>query len=158
MLDERVKFLFKYWFQQGQSEQSYNLVVKFFHYYFCFNLLMANLSSKNYDKDMIKWLKSNNNLIKDTFNELLNSEPFLNSLRSLQKLSPISDNRAIKPKPDTVINDVTNFDEILDAIYQIRCNLFHGTKNPREKRDLKLMAYSTHILQKWIGAIYLSLF
>lgn len=119
---------------------------------------MAHLSSKNQDSEMKKWLKLNNNLLKDAFTDLLNSKSFLEYLYSLKKLSPITDNRNNNQKRKVVITDPQNFDQILDAIYQIRCNFFHGTKNLDEKRDVMLIEYSTRILEKWIGAIYLSLF
>jgi hypothetical protein len=36
--------------------------------------------------------------------------------------------------------------DVLDAVYQVRCNLFHGKKSPTNLRDAQLVQASTNIL------------
>ena len=40
--------------------------------------------------------------------------------------------------------------EVLFAVYQIRCNLFHGRKHPADMRDLQLIQAGSTIVARWL--------
>jgi len=46
------------------------------------------------------------------------------------------------------ISNINSFDELLDVIYQVRCNLFHGQKSAIDANDRELVDLAFHILSK----------
>ena len=46
------------------------------------------------------------------------------------------------------ISSIHNIDQVLDVIYQIRCNLFHGQKSMIDPHDHELVDLAFHILSK----------
>lgn len=46
--------------------------------------------------------------------------------------------------------DLPTWGQVLRTIYQIRCNMFHGTKSPRNPRDRQLILQSERILKTFI--------
>lgn len=42
---------------------------------------------------------------------------------------------------------------LLQTIYQVRCNLFHGSKSPDEQRDIDLVRCSGEIMEMYMNAI-----
>jgi hypothetical protein len=43
--------------------------------------------------------------------------------------------------------------EVLDAIYQVRCNLFHGRKRPTNLRDAQLIKASDTVLSRILDSV-----
>lgn len=43
---------------------------------------------------------------------------------------------------------------LLQTIYQVRCNLFHGGKSPNNKRDIELVLCSGEIMEMYMKAIF----
>jgi hypothetical protein len=39
-------------------------------------------------------------------------------------------------------------------IYRIRCNLFHGSKSPVDRKDSRLVGHAGKILEYWIETTY----
>jgi len=152
----QVAQLFKHWYNRGCQESSGADGVRFFYFYLCLNIVMASESGEEIDAKMIKWIKVNPNSVRAAFNQLLKAknQMFLTALQGLQELTnqkPLESN--LPSKAPIIIQDHCRFDEIIDVVYRIRCNLFHGTKNPDQKRDMMLLHYSTDILIKWVGHI-----
>jgi hypothetical protein len=52
------------------------------------------------------------------------------------------------PQKGAQITDIKEFGQILAAIYQVRCNLFHGQKDPGNSHDRELVELSFGILSK----------
>lgn len=48
------------------------------------------------------------------------------------------------------ITDFDNLNEVLNCVYQVRCNLFHGGKPPENPRDRELVSCSYTIISKLI--------
>jgi hypothetical protein len=44
------------------------------------------------------------------------------------------------------MNDEESFGEVLEVIYRIRCNLFHGRKDPEEEQEQKYVKWATFVL------------
>ena len=103
---------------------------------------MASESGEEVDAKMIEWIKANHNSVRAAFDYLVNAKNlmFLTALQGLKKLTnqkPLESN--LPSKAPILIQDHCRFDEIIDVIYPIRCNLFHGAKNPDQKRDRMLL-------------------
>lgn len=82
--------------------------------------------------------------IKNVFNDLKNNDPhFIENLNKLGKYS-VADMRDINNANKIKIYDGT-FEYLIEVIYQIRCNLFHGRKDTSEK-DFELICLSYDIL------------
>ncbi len=153
MPNKAVKKLFNYWFERGNQEESWEDGIKFFYFYLSFNIAIAYLSQENHDKDMLNWLKNHPNSIEKAFRRRLESAEFLKQLNILKGLAPIKDNRP-KSQEEKPIDSVTNFDQILGAIYQVRCNFFHGSQVLNYSKDQSIIQCSTYILKYWMEVLY----
>jgi hypothetical protein len=49
---------------------------------------------------------------------------------------------------------VTNFEQYIDCVYQVRCNLFHGGKNLEDGQDEEIVKLAFKSLLKLITAVY----
>jgi hypothetical protein len=76
---------------------------------------------------------------------------FRRNLQALADLAPIDDPRG--RRPDIQILGRDDFDNIVEGIYRVRCNLFHGAKRAGDPRDRKLVMTSQRILEKWVGNV-----
>jgi len=70
----------------------------------------------------------------------------LNEALSKLYKNPIKDMRPNSRKPPIQISDKSNLKQIIDIIYRIRCNLFHGGKEMNNQRDIELVKYSFYLL------------
>lgn len=46
------------------------------------------------------------------------------------------------------VEDIGNFGQMLDVIYLVRCNLFHGRKSEIDAHDKELVELAYHILSR----------
>lgn len=97
----------------------------------------------------------NDSCLKDSKSGFWNSSQTQSLLNNLKNLSPIEDMRPNHRGEYKKLNDTNNFEEVVMFIYQIRCNLFHGSKNPMNDRDANLVEISGLLLEKWINWAYL---
>ncbi|MBE0448570.1 MAG: hypothetical protein IBX64_10820, partial [Actinobacteria bacterium] len=51
------------------------------------------------------------------------------------------------------ISGNNDFENVLEAVYRIRCNLFHGKKEADDVRDQQLVDACGRILESWIGEL-----
>ncbi len=124
----------------------------FFIYYMCLDAWMTSEAGVDSDMDKLSWLTNHGGILKRVFD---NKEFDLSSLTLLQGLSPIKDLRPLRGGGLTYLHDTTNFKEVVGFIYQIRCNLFHGGKNPIDSRDNNLVFSAEEFLAKWIRWAYI---
>jgi hypothetical protein len=47
--------------------------------------------------------------------------------------------------------EMPTWEQVLRAIYQVRCNLFHGEKSPQNLRDRRLILKSDRILRAFLA-------
>ena len=150
-MDERkIKNLVKVWYDKANAET--DIFSKFLFLWVCFNAWLAYRTTKPTDRAMIECLKRRSHRVLDMLNEYdraFNSTGFKDKIQELKNLSLISDPTGRRP-PITIRN-ICNFDEICEAIYRIRCTLFHGGKSASRNRDVKLVKVAGDILQKWVG-------
>lgn len=97
------------------------------------------------DHALIEEAKKNDDL-KKVFNEMkANSQDFSIALKKIQG-KPVADMRYINNSNRTKVYD-GRYESLLDVLYQVRCNLFHGRKDPKEnKRDFELISLAYQIL------------
>lgn len=154
MLNENARHLFEFWFQKGVLEAGvWNDGVRFFYLYLCLNIIMANLSEEDRDRQMLDWIVANDNPLKSAFERRLEYRPFTDQLERLRSMCPVGDSRPNSQR-QVNITEATNFQEVLNVIYQIRCNFFHGNKPTSIQRNQMLIETSTYILKYWLEAIY----
>jgi hypothetical protein len=119
---------------------------KFISLWIAFNAwLKKEYGEGTSDSVMIKRAKGNDGL-KETFRELSASDrDFQKNLKELMKYTVIDmRDPENEQKEKRCIGDYKSF---LDAVYQIRCNLFHGRKNVEEnKKDEELVTLALKLL------------
>lgn len=146
-MNETIKNLIGWWKLKGQRET--DPFVKFFFFWVCFDAWVTAKSGKDNDREKIAWFEHNKNQLKDAWGDILSSKT-ISWLNELRTLSPIEDMRPGHGGEKTCLVDVGNPTEVIKFIYQIRCNLFHGSKSPMDRRDLNLVELSARILEKWV--------
>ena len=55
-------------------------------------------------------------------------------------------------------NPKERIQSLFQSMYRVRCNLFHGTKNPDIERDYRLVESSAEILEICLPALYAKTF
>jgi hypothetical protein len=63
-------------------------------------------------------------------------------------MCPIRRNKSYKESKEATITSVNDFNEVLEAIYVIRCNFFHGAEAPDDARATTLTELAFQILSK----------
>jgi hypothetical protein len=143
--------IIKNWFDRATGKTiEFSIFDKFISLWISFNAWGAHTTQTNKDRDMIENLKENV-ILKDTYIKLLNeNSDFKACVKALMEECPVYDDRFIDSREyyenAKHFNDLNNFDQLLEIIYQVRCNLFHGRKNIDEKRDQKLVELCFKIL------------
>lgn len=156
-----AKKTFLHLFQQGCSdtfkkENNFSQVIIFFYFYLCFNILITALAqhekpSLTQDRSILNWIKSNNNELKSVFNKKTSNNKFLAAIAQLKSSGPISDLRQNRSRTYE-IKDPKNLGEILEFLYQIRCNLFHGRKNIKEM-NARTIEHAYMVIKLWLEPI-----
>lgn len=82
------------------------------------------------------------------------SNVFVDQLRALADMSPITSTG--RRRREVRIDSPDDFAGIVEGIYQVRCNLFHGGKRTNDVRDQKLVMLCARILEKWVGNLVAS--
>jgi hypothetical protein len=150
MDEQKIKNLVKVWYEKAKHET--DEFSKFVFLWFCFNAWLAYRTEEDRDRDMLEILKARDPKTGDitaVYDNGFASQWFKDRITELQSLCPIYDPRN-KYDP-VIIGSMTDFPNICEAIYRIRCTLFHGGKSPDETRDRKLVIAAGNILGKWVG-------
>lgn len=153
MLTGSSRTLFEHWFEKGINEGEWDDGSKFFCFYLCLNVLMANLSKENSDRNILNWIKKNRSVLSRAFKEQITQQPFIDRLEELKRMSPVPDARP-GVNGDKSIRDINNMGQVLEVIYKIRCNFFHGNKMLNVDRNQRLIELSSYILKDWMEVIY----
>jgi len=154
--EDRVKTLVKTWRQKSHQEGDQFSSVVFI--WFCFNAWLEHSSNKQTDRQMLDELKTkspNMASLVEAYDTARSSDPlFMQGVRALRGMSredPIQDVRG-RHKPVTITDD-EDFPNLLEALYRIRCNLFHGGKDANDARDQVLVKNAALVLKQWIGEL-----
>lgn len=128
-----------------------DIYVKFFILYMCFDAWMTSESGKDSDEKKKQWIKQDGNLLHQYWKT--GRHESIDFLKGLKGLSPVKDLRPGHQNSFEKLTDINNFKQVVDFIYQIRCNLFHGGKSAIDGRDRELVEYSYHVLLEWLNVI-----
>jgi|GEM_PF-3292942 len=158
-MDEQILDRVSNWLKRDEdlcaphTETKKDPFIHFFVCYQCFDALLTNASNGSADYEKKEWLKSGNNCFRAAFEAV--KEEGQNDLKSLKELPPVHDMRPGHENTNITLADSFDFENVADFIYQIRCNLFHGSKNPSDGRDEKLVTHAGNFLEKWVRKIVL---
>jgi hypothetical protein len=150
MYHSRLRKLISDWYRRSQGEniREFDIFDKFASLWISFNAWETYESQEESDRDKIEWAKENPAL-KQKYSELIaNNNTFKEKVLALQSLCPIYRNKPYNGSREVRIANLVNFGEVLEAIYVIRCNFFHGEKSPDEPRDIKLTELAFSILSE----------
>lgn len=134
------------WFERSQKQRTrvFTIFDQFISLWFSFNSWGTYLTKKDTDREMINQVKTNNALL-TTYSNLIKNDDFKRDVSRLAEYG-VWDMRPNHEDKLTTISDVNDFGQILDAIYQVRCNLFHGQKSIINPHDFELVELSFRIL------------
>lgn len=148
MIDSPTKDRITWWALKAKQQR--DPFIKFILYWFCFNSWISYLSNKDNDRQAINWFIDNESCLKKVTENFWQSSQTQAIQRNLQNLGPVYDMRPNYRNRKTEIKNINDVGQVINYIYQIRCNLFHGSKSPIEKRDQNLVELSSIVLEKWI--------
>ena len=147
-----------------ESLQNHPIFIRFFMLYASFNSRISRDSGKLSDHDMIRWVKNRTSPYRDRFNYLIENDPDFKS--NVELLSHIrvrnireekreqrvlNAGKQYKPRNKfRMMENERDFDTLIDIIYQVRCNLFHGGKNVR----LRLEKYLIELCYNILNSLY----
>lgn len=138
---ENSKKIIETWKEKGNKES--DEFSKFICYWIAFNCWLYTITNETKDGKALKELYNKpaecNKFIQ------LTDDNFKSRLENFKKVCPIKNDRENRPKKN--ISDVNNFKEVVGAIYQIRCNLFHGSKADENLRDSKVIRAVVPVLE-----------
>jgi hypothetical protein len=134
------------WHQKAKKEK--DPWVKFVLYYLIFDAYTTKYSGSNNDAGKLDWFLGSNNSLRDSIAGSWKSK-LLPMAQALKALSPVSDMRP-RPVESVALEDVESYEEIFKFIYQIRCNLFHGSKDLQDSRDKNLVHFGGKFLEAMI--------
>lgn len=147
MLDYR-EFV-KTWLERAKEEREVDKADRFICLWIALNAsLKQSYAEKSADYELIKCLIADNGSKKifDHLNE--NDRNFKDLLVKLKAAGKIYNMRF--PNDGTKAKEfLGDFKTFIEAIYQIRCNLFHGRKDVKDDRDKKLVFLAYDLLLPW---------
>ena len=153
MNEQRIKNLIKVWWGKAFRESDH--FSKFLFLWICLNAWLAYESGEDVDRDMIDWLKKQNgqsSKLVDCFETCKTKKTYVDSLKFFAGNSPFKDSRG--KRPDIIIKDENDFENIVEAIYRIRCNLFHGASEAHEDDIIRQIVLSNNILKlEWVATL-----
>jgi hypothetical protein len=122
--------------------------IRFVLYYMIFDAFITDGSNSGNDKKKLRWFLDNQNSLKDSLGGCWGTW-LLPQVRGLKGMSPIYDMRPGSSR-FIQITDENNLEQIFMSIYQIRCNLFHGSKDMMNTRDADLVYFGGEFLRNSI--------
>lgn len=99
------------------------------------------------DREAIRTL-SRSTEVAVLYGKLLEASDFTAAEASFRALWPIKTTRTPRNHPscDHGAEAPRDVPHLLDALYAVRCNLFHGMKHPEERRDREVVAAALGVL------------
>ena len=90
------------------------------------------------------------NLREHHLHSMQSNERYMQAVKYL-KDCPVRNMRAEKPVELTDVNEIR---QVADCLYGIRCNLFHGDKDPYDFRDQRVVDCASTILSDLLNAYF----
>jgi hypothetical protein len=149
-----LKMIIHMWYERAQM--STDPFDKFIYVWISFEAFASNYTEEDSPFDVRNSLKNDPNIV-ILYKILMKTKPFSEKIMNLKKECPIYDTRKQHyddPKFSKTICDPNNFGEVLEVLYKIRNNLFHGGKRPDKERDRKLATLSFFVLYDLLDTIF----
>lgn len=146
-MDQELKNRLSWWHLKAKRERK-DYWVRFVLYYLIFDAFISSESGKGNDIQKLRWFYDNNNSFKDSFDGCWRTR-LLPQAQELKSLCPVYDMRPGSSR-NVTINDENDVSEVFDVIYQIRCNLFHGSKDVIDENDSNLVYYAGQFMKEAI--------
>ncbi|HKC68417.1 MAG TPA: hypothetical protein VKG26_09310 [Bacteroidia bacterium] len=147
-----VKSIANNWIIKGNVET--NEFNKFICYWISFNCFYNHRTNSSGDRTAINKLINDSNVTM-SYNGAITTET-QSLLYNLKNVCPVYNLK--NPSQGVNITDTSNFAQVVNVIYQIRCNLFHGGKGETDVRDLLVINAATPVLEfvvKTLVEVYL---
>lgn len=152
MDEQAIKDLVSKWYHdRGKNET--DPFYRFLCLWICFNAWLDFRANKATDRQMIEWLKQQDEMTSEiilAYEKMAKTTTGEQSLKNFATASPIQDPKG--GRPDITI-DLSDRGSVIEALYRIRCNLFHGGKRSSNVRDEKLVSYADSVLSKWLSEL-----
>lgn len=146
-MDPQFRYRISWWHLRAKKEK--DPWIRFVIYYFIFDAYLSYGSQSGNDAKKLKWFLTHKNPLKSSFDGCWKTR-LLPQARALKALSPVFDMRPGSSKK-AELKDENNYEEIFNFIYQIRCNLFHGSKDRMSSRDSSLVFHAGEFLRDAIN-------
>src|SRR3989344_6668546 len=110
-----------------------------------FDAYLTEISKCDRDCDKLEYFYKNRSDFKDFISGRWSSL-LKGYATQLKKLSPVRD---MRPNSSEMVclKDEMSLEETFHFIYQIRCNLFHGSKHIKNSRDADLVRYADKFMR-----------
>ncbi|MDI6817042.1 MAG: hypothetical protein QME41_07620 [Actinomycetota bacterium] len=154
MRADQVRNLIVNWHDKALREN--DVFSKFVFHWFCFNAWLAHESGRYADRAMLDWLRQNRASRLSCAFDLIVDRSAIDRLIALSPIRGDATRHNQRDKFDIYISNNNDFDNIVEAIYRIRCNLFHRRKEADDIRDQQLVDACGGILKGWIHALILN--
>lgn len=135
---ETVKALNTSWISKGDAAK--NVFDRFIYYWIAFNAFYSYKTGESRDRMAVTIIGADGYLI-NLYQAMLQKDN--SPLDRLRNLQPAVLNR------NEIRLEITNgnLDEVLNVLYEVRCNLFHGDKGESIERDQQVIEASTPMLE-----------
>ena len=137
----------KGWIKKGDGET--DSFFKFISYWIAFNCWLTTKTNEYCDRDALDKLYKEPSLY-GGFSSIVNDGNNKKLFDALVGICPIENNRKRTKRP---VNDYKNFAEVMNVLYEIRCNLFHGSKIDSNERDAQVMRAAVPVLELIVKTI-----
>ncbi len=153
-MNERIKK----WFRRSQNDKqddNYDKFDKFIALWIAFNGWVNIETNKTRYSEWIKEVSKSEGVLGKNYKRLLeNDSNFRSNVEALKSAAPVYDMRYPNDEDKAKkINKIEKLGEVLGVIYQIRCNLFHGAKDPEYGRNKSLVELAYSILTELFKGI-----
>lgn len=145
IMDERIKK----WFKKSQNSITIDdNFDRFIALWIAFNGWTNIETNKTDDSKWIKEVSKSGGVLGENYRRLLeDNSNFKPKVKALKEAAPVYDMRYLNDSNKAKeISNIENLGEVLEVIYQIRCNLFHGAKDLEDERDHDLVKLAYDIL------------
>lgn len=137
------------WYQHGLKNND-DFFVKFMMHWLAFNWLYSQYGEKNEWKKISCFCRKN-------LRNLSTFDSFKTDEIKIFKQEPVRDGKTAQVGfyRERRFDGVNNKDieSLIMTLYQIRCNIFHGSKSLRIQRDIDLVKASSVILEGYLSAL-----
>ena len=141
---QTVMEIMQSWIDKGKLTN--NNFDKFICYWIAFNCYYANKTQiYGAERKMIHALKNDNECV-DMFKEIYKNGAYSHLFAKLIEISPVYENIPNSNKNSSKLKKIS-FANIIETLYLVRCNLFHGSKAQEKDRDIEVIAAAAPILE-----------